>query len=87
MQLFYFRGSFGDYADIDTLYHIEPLMKPANEVRVKMQYLIMQIVRGGKLSWSQYLVEICRKTFAVLSFVQYLLTSLMKNLLENFHSS
>ena len=36
-------------------------------------YHIMQIVYGGKLSQSQRLVEICGKTFAVVSFMQYLI--------------
>ena len=47
----------------------------------------MQIVHGGKFSWLQRLVEIHGKTFAVVSFMQYLLTSFMKLLLENFRGS
>ena len=47
----------------------------------------MQIICGGKLSRLQHLIEICRKTFAVVSFMQYLLTSFMKLSLENFHGS
>ena len=35
----------------------------------------MQIIRGGKLSQLQRLVEICVKNFAVVSFVQYLIVS------------
>ena len=38
----------------------------------------IQIVRIGKLSRLQHLVEICGKTFTAMSFVQYLLTSFMK---------
>ena len=41
-------------------------------------YHIMQIVHSGKLSWFQRPVEIHGKTFAVVSFMQYLLTSFMK---------
>ena len=48
-------------------------------------YCILQIVCGGKLSRLQRLIKICRKTFAVVSFMQYLLTSFMKLSLENFH--
>ena len=44
----------------------------------------MQIVRGGKLLRLQHLVEIRGKTFTVVSFMQYLLTSFMKLLMENF---
>ena len=33
----------------------------------------MQTVRSGKPLKSQCLVKICKKTFAVLSFVQYLI--------------
>ena len=47
----------------------------------------MQIVRGGKLSQLQHLTEICRKTFAVVLFMQYLLTNFMKLSLENFRGS
>ena len=34
-----------------------------------------------------HLVEICGKTFTIVLFMQYLLTSLMKYLPENFHGS
>ena len=51
----------------------------------QVTYRIMQIIRGGRLSRLQRLIEIHGKTFAVVSFMQYLLTSLMKLLLENFH--
>ena len=47
----------------------------------------MQIIRGGKLSWFQHLVEIHKKIFAVVSFMQYILTTFMKLSLENFHGS
>ena len=45
---------------------------------VESIYRIMQIVHGGKISRLQHLVEVRGKTFAVVSFMQYLLTSLMK---------
>ena len=38
-----------------------------------MIYHIMQIVCGGKLSRSQDLVEFHGKTFAIVSFMQYLI--------------
>ena len=47
----------------------------------------MQIVCSEKLSWLQRVVEICGKTFAVVSFMQYLLTTFMKLLQENFRRS
>ena len=47
----------------------------------------MQIVRSGKLSWLQRLVEFHRISLAVVSFMQYLLTSFMKLSLENFCGS
>ena len=47
----------------------------------------MQIIHGEKLSQLQRLVEIRGKTFTVVFFMQCLLTSLMKLLLENFHGS
>ena len=50
-------------------------------------YHILQIVCGEKLSWLQCLVEVCKKTFAVVLFMQYLLTSFMKLSLEIFSSS
>ena len=50
-------------------------------------YHIIQIVRSEKFSRLQCLVEIHRKTFAVVLFMQYLLTSLTKRLLENFRGS
>ena len=39
----------------------------------EFRYRIMQIVRSGKLSWLQRLVEICGKTFVVVSFMQYII--------------
>ena len=50
-------------------------------------YMIMQIMHGVKLLWLQSLVEIRGKTFVVVSFMQYLLTSFMKLSLENFRGS
>ena len=47
----------------------------------------MQMFRSGKLSRLQRLVEIYGKTFTVVSFMQYLLTSFMKLSLENFRGS
>ena len=47
-------------------------------------YCIMQIIHGGKHSRLQCLVEICGKAFAVVLFMQYLLTSLVIFSLENF---
>ena len=47
-------------------------------------YGIMQIIRGGKLLWLKHLIDICGKTFTVVSFVQYLFDQLYENLLENF---
>ena len=32
-----FRGTFGNHEDIDTLYHIEPLGKTSNGVRMRKQ--------------------------------------------------
>ena len=50
-------------------------------------YCIMQIVCGGKLTLLQCLVEICGKTFAVVLFMQYLLSSFMKLSLKNYCGS
>ena len=47
----------------------------------------MQIVHSGKLLWFQCLAEIRGKTFVVVLFMQYLLTSFMKLSVENFHGS
>ena len=44
----------------------------------------MQIVRDGKLSRLQHLIEIRGKTVAIVSSMQYLLTSLNELMLENF---
>ena len=51
---------------------------------IRLIYRIMQIIRGEKLSWLHCLVEIREKTFAVVSFMQYLLTSLIKLSLKKF---
>ena len=50
-------------------------------------YRIMQIVHGGKLLWLQCLFEIRGKTFVVVLFMQYLLTSFVKLSLKNFRGS
>ena len=42
-------------------------------------YCIMQIIHVGKLSWLQGPVEICRKTFAALSFTLHLINYLFEN--------
>ena len=42
-----------------------------------MLYRIMQIIRSGKVLRLQRLIEIRGKTFAVVLFVQYSLTSLI----------
>ena len=42
-------------------------------------YCIMQIIHGGELSWLQGPVEICRKTFAAVSFTLHLINYLYEN--------
>ena len=44
-----------------------------------LEYRIIQMVRGGTLLQLQRLVEICGKTFMVVSFVQYLIDWLYEN--------
>ena len=45
-------------------------------VKLSCDYRIMQIVHSGKLLRLKHLVEISRKTFAVVSFMHYLIDQL-----------
>ena len=48
------------------------------------KYCIKQIAHGGKLLRLRCLVAVREKTFVVVLFVLFFLTSFMKNLLEKF---
>ena len=39
-----FRGTFGNHGDIDSLYHIEPLERTNNGVRIRSGVVSIQLV-------------------------------------------